>query len=104
MDGREIAHFLNFVNLGLCFGWGWSAMCRLNAIHDGVMLRVQFLYLFLFVASVFSGLQFFFFGTLAGWADILASLGILGMLWVTVPQWRTGPPAAVLRDGNRAGC
>ncbi len=86
------AHLLNFVNLVLCFLWGWSAMCRLSLMHDGVRLRVAVLYLGLFVASAFSGLQFYIFGTLAGWPDVLASLAVCGLLGVSVAAWRHGPP------------
>jgi hypothetical protein len=87
------AHVLNFVNLVLCFAWGWSAMCRLSLMQEGVPLRVALLYLALFVGSVFSGLQFYIFGTLAGWPDVFASVMICALLGVSVSSWRHAPSA-----------
>lgn len=88
---------LTFVNLALCAALAWASMCRLSAIHDRVILRVQVLYVGLFVASCASGLQFYLFGTFAGWADLtIAAAGCLG-LWTTVRHWRDGPPATVVR-------
>lgn len=87
------AQLLNFVNLGLCFGYGLSAMCRLAMMHERVALRVAGLYLGLFVGSAASGLQWFFFGTLAGWPDVAASATICVMLRMTMREWRNGPPS-----------
>jgi hypothetical protein len=89
-----LSHFLTFVNLGLCFAWGLSAMCRLAKMHGRTRLRVELFYLALFVASVFSGLQYWLFGTFAGWPDVAASVAICGLLWLTMPHWRHGPPPA----------
>lgn len=89
-----LSHFLTFVNMALCFCWGWSAMCRLAKMHGRTRLRVELFYLALFVASVFSGLQFYIFGTFAGWPDVVASVAICGLLWATMHDWRMGPPAA----------
>jgi hypothetical protein len=86
------AQLLNFVNLVLCFAYGLSAMCRLARMHDRVVLRVALVYLALFVGSVVSGLQFFFFGTFAGWPDVAASAVLCGLLWMTMHEWREGPP------------
>lgn len=88
---------VNLINLALCAVWGWAAMCRLAAIHERVLLRVQLLYLGLFVASVFCGLQYFIVGTLAGWPDVVTSLGLCALMWTSVSQWRGGPPATVCR-------
>lgn len=86
------ALFLNFVNLALCFGYGLSAMCRLAKMHDRVFTRVALVYAALFVGSVFSGLQFFIFGTFGGWPDVVASLVICVLLWANMHEWRDGPP------------
>jgi hypothetical protein len=88
------AQLLNFVNLVLCFAYGLSAMCRLARMHNRVALRVALVYLALFVGSVVSGLQFFFFGTLAGWPDVVGSAVVCAALWLTMHEWREGPPAA----------
>jgi hypothetical protein len=85
----------NFVNLLLCFAFGWSAMCRLAMMHHAVNTRTALLYLALFVGSVLSGLQYFFVGTLATWWDVAASAFVCVLLLVTVPQWRYGPPNRV---------
>lgn len=87
----------NFVNLLLCFGIGWSAMCRLGAMHRRVKLHVELWYLALFVLSVVSGLRFFFFGHFAGWADVAIASVLCLLLAVTVGHWRTGPPPRCLR-------
>lgn len=88
---------LNFVNLLLSCAWGWAAMCRLAKMHDGVLLRVAVVYVALFVAAVFCGLQFFIFGTNAGYADLIASAAILAVMLSSVPRWRDGPPCDALR-------
>lgn len=88
------AQLLNFVNLVLCFGYGLSAMCRLARMHNRVVTRVALVYLALFVGSVVSGLQFFFFGRFAGWPDVVASAVLCTLLWLTMSNWRNGPPLA----------
>ncbi len=90
------ALILTFINMALCFAWGWSAMCRLGMIHKHVLLRIQLLYLFIFVASFFCGLQFYIFGTYAGWADVIASTVILCLLAASFARWRHGPPCDVI--------
>lgn len=87
------ALLLNFVNLIMCFGYGLSAMCRLAKMHNRVTHRAAALYVVLFAGSAFSGLQWFIFGTLAGWPDVAASLVICALLWATMHDWREGPPA-----------
>lgn len=87
----------NLVNLILCAAWGWSAMCRLHAMHPRVKLSVQLLYVGLFVLSVPCGLQFFFFGTLAGWPEVIASALLCLVLWRSMPHWRGGPPSTACR-------
>lgn len=87
---------LNFVNLLLCVFWGWAAVCRLAVIHNFVMLRVQLVYVLVFVASPLCGLQYFIWGTYAGWPDIIASIVISGMMLAGMHNWRNGPPADVL--------
>lgn len=82
----------NFVNLVLCFAVGVSAMCRLAKMHDGVMNRVALLYVVLFAGSVVSGLRFYLFGTLADWPDVALAAFVAVLLWVTVRDWRKGPP------------
>jgi hypothetical protein len=87
---------LNLVNLLLCLGWGWAAMCRLSAIHGMVLIRYQVLYLFMFVAAFVCGFQFFMFGTFAGWPDVIASTVILSLMLVGTARWRHGPPDETL--------
>lgn len=83
---------LSFVNIILCGAIGWSAMCRLALMDRHTPLRVAFLYLGLFVGSVFSGLQWWIFGTMADWPDVVASVCILGLLLARVGAWRTDNP------------
>lgn len=87
---------LNLVNLILCVAWGWSAMCRLSLIHKHVMVRYQVLYLGAFVSAWVCGLQFYIFGTYAGWPDVIASCVILALMLVDLRSWKDGPPCATL--------
>jgi hypothetical protein len=87
---------LNFVNLVLCFMWGWSAMSRLAMMHGEVIYRIQALYLFIFVSSFFCGAQFFIFGTYAGLPDVMGSSVILSLMWAGGLRWKDGPPDDVV--------
>jgi len=89
---------LNFVNLLLCLFWGWAAICRLAVIHNLVMLRVQIVYVLVFVAAPLCGFQYFIWGTYAGWPDIIASVVISGLMLAGMHNWRNGPPDDVLSE------
>lgn len=87
------AVWLNFVNLILCATWGFLAAQRLAVMHGGVLFRLQIIYVAVFVASVFCGLQFFIFGTSAGRTDILYSFVLILCLSANARRWRKKPPA-----------
>lgn len=79
---------LNFANLLLCVAWAAATVYRLDAMHRHVPRAVGVLYASLFVAAVFSGLQFYIFGTLAGWPDLIVSAVVCALLWLGAPAWR----------------
>lgn len=88
---------LNFLNLTLCMGCAWAAVCRLHAINERVYVRVAVLYVLLFAGAAFSGLQYYIFGTFAGWADVTFSAVVCLLMWATMTQWRDGPPSYCTR-------
>ena len=91
---------LSSLNLILCAIWGWSSMIRLDMMHGHVLQRIAVLYICTFVASWVCGLQFFIFGTHAGYPDIITSAIIIGLLWTGKERWKHGPPSDVLLNQN----
>lgn len=92
MTSNAAELFPNLLNLLLCIAWGWSALCRLAAMGSNVRLHAVVLYVAVFALSVVCGLQFFFFGTLAGWVDVAASVAILAVMAASWRSWRYGVP------------
>lgn len=87
---------LNFLNLVLCTVWGGSAVFRVGVMTNAVMLRYAVLYVGCMVAAFLCGFQFFIFGTLAGWADVIASCVVLALMMIGGSRWREGPPLDTL--------
>lgn len=79
---------LNFVNVVVCLGVAFAAVCRLAAMHRTDPLAPGLVFLGLFVGAILAGGRFWLFGSPAGWPDVILAGACLGVLTVTAARKR----------------
>lgn len=93
-DTLALVHFIiNAFLFGIC-------LCRLAAMHRGVILRVRVQYIALLVMSFANGLAPLLFAQWPAMVWVSFSATILYVVWSDAYAWKHGVPRAALKEDN----